>query len=107
MAAEGPADHPIARLLRRCQNCRRPRRPWRRRTPPADGPGRGPGVWPPLRSEKSRPASRPPRLSQMVELAADGMLTLPIWRTYPLEEAATAHTDLEAHRNRGKAVLLP
>lgn len=43
----------------------------------------------------------------MVELAADGMLTLPIWRTYPLEEAATAHTDLEAHRNRGKAVLLP
>ncbi|MEV0992487.1 NADP-dependent oxidoreductase [Streptomyces sp. NPDC049949] len=46
-------------------------------------------------------------LPQLAELAADGMLTLPIWRTYPLEEAATAHTDLEAHRNRGKAVLLP
>ncbi|CAM5619413.1 NADPH:quinone reductase [Streptomyces avidinii] len=46
-------------------------------------------------------------LPQLVELAADGMLTLPIWRTYPLGEAATAHTDLEAHRNRGKAVLLP
>lgn len=46
-------------------------------------------------------------LPQLVELAADGTLTLPIWRTYPLEAAATAHTDLEAHRNRGKAVLLP
>ncbi|MGW2994209.1 zinc-binding dehydrogenase [Streptomyces sp. NPDC001193] len=46
-------------------------------------------------------------LPQLVELAADGTLTLPVWRTYPLEEAAAAHTDLEARRNRGKAVLLP
>ncbi|WP_328793146.1 MULTISPECIES: NADP-dependent oxidoreductase [unclassified Streptomyces] len=46
-------------------------------------------------------------LPQLVELAANGMLTLPIWRTYPLEQAAAAHADLEAHRNRGKAVLLP
>ncbi|MFH9355302.1 NADP-dependent oxidoreductase [Kitasatospora sp. NPDC017646] len=46
-------------------------------------------------------------LPELVELAAAGNLTLPIWRTYPLAEAAQAHADLEAHRNQGKAVLLP
>ncbi|AZS75471.1 NADPH:quinone reductase [Streptomyces lydicus] len=46
-------------------------------------------------------------LPELVQLAADGKLTVPIWRTYPLAEAARAHTDLEAHRNHGKAVLLP
>ncbi|WP_431774007.1 NADP-dependent oxidoreductase [Streptomyces cucumeris] len=46
-------------------------------------------------------------LSELVRMAADGRLTLPIWRTYPLAEAARAHRDLEARRNRGKAVLLP
>ncbi|MFH8387407.1 NADP-dependent oxidoreductase [Kitasatospora sp. NPDC018058] len=46
-------------------------------------------------------------LPELVQLAAAGKLTLPIWRTYPLAEAAQAHADLEAHRNRGKAVLLP
>ena len=46
-------------------------------------------------------------LPELVQLAAAGKLTLPIWRTYPLTEAAQAHTDLEARRNRGKAVLLP
>ncbi|MEU9048503.1 MULTISPECIES: NADP-dependent oxidoreductase [unclassified Kitasatospora] len=46
-------------------------------------------------------------LPELVELAAAGKLTLPIWRTYPLAEAAQAHADLEAHRNQGKAVLLP
>ncbi|MFB0620829.1 zinc-binding dehydrogenase [Streptomyces sp. AGS-58] len=30
-----------------------------------------------------------------------------MWKTYPLEEAAQAHADLEAHRNRGKIVLMP
>ncbi|GGU47665.1 NADPH:quinone reductase [Streptomyces albospinus] len=46
-------------------------------------------------------------LPELVQRAAAGELTLPIWRTYPLAEAAQAHTDLEAHRNRGKVVLLP
>ncbi|MGW2411159.1 NADP-dependent oxidoreductase [Streptomyces tubercidicus] len=46
-------------------------------------------------------------LPELVQLAADGKLTVPIWRTYALAEAARAHADLEAHRNRGKAVLLP
>ncbi|MGW7523299.1 NADP-dependent oxidoreductase [Streptomyces sp. NPDC054783] len=46
-------------------------------------------------------------LPELVRLATAGKLTVPIWRTYPLTEAAQAHTDLEAHRNHGKAVLLP
>ncbi|MGW7247847.1 NADP-dependent oxidoreductase [Streptomyces decoyicus] len=46
-------------------------------------------------------------LPELVQRAADGRLTVPIWRTYPLAEAARAHADLEARRNHGKAVLLP
>ncbi|MFG2715075.1 NADP-dependent oxidoreductase [Streptomyces goshikiensis] len=46
-------------------------------------------------------------LPELVQLAAAGKLTVPVWRTYPLEEAAQAQADLEAHRNQGKAVLLP
>ncbi|MFJ3788647.1 NADP-dependent oxidoreductase [Kitasatospora sp. NPDC090091] len=46
-------------------------------------------------------------LPELVRLAAAGRLAVPIWRTYPLAEAARAHADLEAHRNQGKAVLLP
>ncbi|MFD6182976.1 NADP-dependent oxidoreductase [Streptomyces goshikiensis] len=46
-------------------------------------------------------------LPELVQLAATGKLTVPVWRTYPLEEAAQAQADLEAHRNQGKAVLLP
>ncbi|MEU6238848.1 NADP-dependent oxidoreductase [Kitasatospora sp. NPDC047058] len=46
-------------------------------------------------------------LPELVRLAAAGRLAMPVWRTYPLAEAARAHADLEAHRNRGKAVLLP
>lgn len=46
-------------------------------------------------------------LRDLVRRAADGTLAVPIWRTYPLADAARAHADLEAHRNHGKAVLLP
>ncbi|GAA2749872.1 NADP-dependent oxidoreductase [Kitasatospora cinereorecta] len=46
-------------------------------------------------------------LPELARLAATGALTVPIWRTYPLSDAARAHADLEAHRNQGKAVLLP
>ncbi|WP_189954361.1 NADP-dependent oxidoreductase [Streptomyces alanosinicus] len=46
-------------------------------------------------------------LPELVRLAAAGQLTVPVWRTYPLAEAARAHADLEAHRNQGKAVLVP
>ncbi|MFE1174401.1 NADP-dependent oxidoreductase [Streptomyces sp. NPDC058773] len=46
-------------------------------------------------------------LPQLVRRAAAGELDVPVWRTYPLDQAATAHTDLEAGRNKGKVVLLP
>ncbi|MFF3402671.1 NADP-dependent oxidoreductase [Streptomyces sp. NPDC002659] len=46
-------------------------------------------------------------LPELVRLAADGKLIVPIWRIYRLTDAAQAHTDLEAHRNQGKAVLMP
>jgi NADPH:quinone reductase-like Zn-dependent oxidoreductase len=46
-------------------------------------------------------------LPELVRLAATGKLTVPVWRTYALDQAARAHADLEAHRNQGKAVLLP
>ncbi|MFD8418908.1 NADP-dependent oxidoreductase [Streptomyces sp. NPDC059668] len=48
-----------------------------------------------------------PQLVELVQLAAAGELDLPVWRTYPLDQAAAAHRDIEARRNKGKAVLLP
>jgi len=54
------------------------------------------------------PADRfPEALPELAALAASGRLTVPIWRSYPLAEAAQAHADLEAGRNHGKIVLLP
>jgi NADPH:quinone reductase-like Zn-dependent oxidoreductase len=54
------------------------------------------------------PADRcPEALPELIALAAAGRLSVPIWRTYPLAEAARAHEDLEAGRNHGKIVLMP
>ncbi|MEU5212854.1 zinc-binding dehydrogenase [Streptomyces sp. NPDC020742] len=54
------------------------------------------------------PADRfPEALPQLADLIAAGKLDVPVWRAYPLGDAAKAHADLEAHRNHGKAVLLP
>lgn len=49
----------------------------------------------------------PEALPGLADLAAAGELSLPVWRTYPLEKAAEAHADVEAHRNRGKIILVP
>jgi NADPH:quinone reductase-like Zn-dependent oxidoreductase len=46
-------------------------------------------------------------LAKLADLASTGRLELPIWRKYPLSDAAQAHADLEAHRNRGKIILIP
>jgi len=52
------------------------------------------------------PADRAPEaLPELAALIASGRLSLPVWRTYPLAEAARAHADLEARRNHGKIVL--
>ena len=54
------------------------------------------------------PADRAPEARpELARLLAGGELTLPIWRTYTLAQAAQAHADLEARRNHGKIVLLP
>jgi NADPH:quinone reductase-like Zn-dependent oxidoreductase len=54
------------------------------------------------------PADRAPEaLPELAQLLANGGLAVPVWRTYPLAEAAKAHTDLDAHRNQGKIVLFP
>jgi NADPH:quinone reductase-like Zn-dependent oxidoreductase len=54
------------------------------------------------------PADRVPEARpELAALLADGKLRVPIWRTYPLAQAAQAHADLEARRNHGKIILLP
>lgn len=54
------------------------------------------------------PADRlPEALPRLAGLIAAGKLDVPVWRAYPLAEAARAHADLEARRNQGKVVLLP
>ncbi|MFI6374429.1 NADP-dependent oxidoreductase [Streptomyces sp. NPDC050546] len=54
------------------------------------------------------PADRfPQALPLLADLIADGRLEVPVWRTFPLSEAARAHAEIEAHHNKGKVVLLP
>jgi NADPH:quinone reductase-like Zn-dependent oxidoreductase len=54
------------------------------------------------------PADRAPEaLPELAALAAKGELQVPIGRSYRLGDAARAHADLEAGRNRGKIILLP
>lgn len=47
------------------------------------------------------------RMSDLMERVATGELTLRIGATYPLNEAARAHQDLEARATNGKLLLLP
>jgi NADPH:quinone reductase-like Zn-dependent oxidoreductase len=54
------------------------------------------------------PGDRVPEArAELAALAATGQLSVPIWRTYPLAQAARAHADLEAGRNHGKIILRP
>jgi NADPH:quinone reductase-like Zn-dependent oxidoreductase len=54
------------------------------------------------------PADRAPEaLPELAGLMAKGELDVPVWRTYPLREAASTQADLEAGRNHGKIILLP
>jgi NADPH:quinone reductase-like Zn-dependent oxidoreductase len=46
-------------------------------------------------------------LPELAVLLADGRLSVPVWRSYPLAETAEAHADLDAGRNHGKIILLP
>jgi NADPH:quinone reductase-like Zn-dependent oxidoreductase len=54
------------------------------------------------------PADRAPEaLPALAGLLASGELVVPVWRSYPLAEAAKAHADLDARRNHGKIILVP
>jgi NADPH:quinone reductase-like Zn-dependent oxidoreductase len=54
------------------------------------------------------PADRFPQvLPLLANLVARGDLDVPVWRTFPLTEAAQAHAAIEARHNQGKVVLLP
>jgi NADPH:quinone reductase-like Zn-dependent oxidoreductase len=46
-------------------------------------------------------------LSELAALIAPGELTVPIARTYPLEQVRDAYAELEQRHTRGKIVLLP
>lgn len=46
-------------------------------------------------------------LPELAALMAADRLTVPVWRSYPLAHAATAHADLAARRNHGKIILVP
>ena len=47
------------------------------------------------------------RTGEMFDLWRDGKLKIKIGQTYPLEEAAHAHADLEGRRTSGKLLLTP
>jgi NADPH:quinone reductase-like Zn-dependent oxidoreductase len=54
------------------------------------------------------PADRAPEaLPELAALLAAGRPDVPVWRRYPLAEAARAHADLDAGRNHGKILLIP
>ncbi len=46
-------------------------------------------------------------LQGFLDAVAEGRLTVPIARTYPLDEIARAHADMEADRGAGKQVVIP
>jgi NADPH:quinone reductase-like Zn-dependent oxidoreductase len=53
--------------------------------------------------DEIRAAARP----ELIRLAADGLLEVTVDRTFPLDEAAQAHSYLQTGHARGKVVLLP
>ena len=56
----------------------------------------------------ARPADLPAAVLQsFLDAVAAGRLTVPLHRTYTLDEIATAHADMEAGNATGKLVVLP
>jgi NADPH2:quinone reductase len=45
--------------------------------------------------------------SEMFDLVAKSVINVHVGQTYPLQDAARAHEDLEARRTVGSTVLLP
>lgn len=47
------------------------------------------------------------QLAEIADQLAQGVLSVPVGRTYPLSQAATAHSDFERGGLRGKVLLIP
>jgi NADPH2:quinone reductase len=47
------------------------------------------------------------RAGDVLNWVRSGALTLQIEKSYPLKDAAQAHTDLESRRTAGKLLLIP
>ena len=60
-----------------------------------------------IKAEGMAAASTAEVLGELVGLVADGSITVPIARTYPLEQVREAYTELERHHTSGKIVLIP
>ena len=45
--------------------------------------------------------------SELVKAAGAGDFTVPIAKTFPLDEVALAHQELQSQHPRGKFILLP
>ncbi|MDQ1751484.1 MAG: hypothetical protein QOE71_2540 [Pseudonocardiales bacterium] len=60
-----------------------------------------------VKAEGNAAAGTAAVIAELAALVADGRLTVPIARTYPLEQVADAFTELEKRHTRGKIVLLP
>jgi NADPH2:quinone reductase len=48
-----------------------------------------------------------PALQDFLDAVADGRLRVPLYATYPLDQIATAHAEMEAGNATGKLVVLP
>ncbi len=60
-----------------------------------------------IKSEGSATASTPEILSEMADLVASGRITMPIAKTYPLDQVRDAYEELEKRHTLGKIVLIP
>ena len=46
-------------------------------------------------------------VGRVVEMMANGTVTIHIGQTYPLADTAQAHRDLEGRKTKGSTILLP
>jgi NADPH:quinone reductase-like Zn-dependent oxidoreductase len=60
-----------------------------------------------VKGEGSMTGTKPKVMTELVELAAQGELDIPIAATYPLADVRAAYDELAKRHTRGKIVLLP
>ena len=60
-----------------------------------------------VKAEAGAQADSSPTVSEIAELVARGELTIPVDKTYPLEQVREAYAELEKRHTHGKIVLVP